>query len=160
MKELTITAPQGYEIDKENSTFEKIVFKEVCKYPEYPTYLTSDNSWLKCVRQELLGGNYSNGMPYLANGFFFSSVNNDRNEEIVSFIKLLAFRDAVWAIDNWKPDWTERIRNKYVISMYCGVLSYTYTESGNNILAFKTAETRDWFYNTHKDLIEKAKNLL
>lgn len=27
-KELKIQAPEGYEIDKENSTFEKIVFKK------------------------------------------------------------------------------------------------------------------------------------
>ena len=30
-KELKIEVPQGYEIDKENSTFEKIVFKKVEK---------------------------------------------------------------------------------------------------------------------------------
>lgn len=29
MKELTIVPPEGYEIDKENSTLEKIVFKEI-----------------------------------------------------------------------------------------------------------------------------------
>lgn len=29
MKELKITPPEGYEIDKENSTFEKIVFKKI-----------------------------------------------------------------------------------------------------------------------------------
>lgn len=33
MKELIITAPEGYEIDKEKSTFEKIIFKETI-----PTY--------------------------------------------------------------------------------------------------------------------------
>ena len=34
MKTLKIETPEGYEIDKENSTFEKIVFKEVKS--EYP----------------------------------------------------------------------------------------------------------------------------
>ena len=29
MKELKIEVPQGYEIDKEKSTFEKIVFKKI-----------------------------------------------------------------------------------------------------------------------------------
>ena len=33
MKELKIEVPQGYEIDKEKSTFEKIVFKKVEDLP-------------------------------------------------------------------------------------------------------------------------------
>ena len=32
--ELKIDIPEGYEIDKEKSTFEKIVFKEKCTYPK------------------------------------------------------------------------------------------------------------------------------
>lgn len=31
MKQITITPPQGYEVDKEKSTFETIVFKEIEK---------------------------------------------------------------------------------------------------------------------------------
>ena len=34
-KEITITPPEGYEIDKENSTFEKIVFKKKDEYPYF-----------------------------------------------------------------------------------------------------------------------------
>ena len=33
-KELKIDIPEGYEIDKENSTFERIVFKKKYTYPK------------------------------------------------------------------------------------------------------------------------------
>ena len=33
-KELKIEVPDGYEIDKKNSTFEKIVFKKKHTYPK------------------------------------------------------------------------------------------------------------------------------
>ena len=33
-KELKINIPEGYEIDKENSTFERIVFKKKSTYPK------------------------------------------------------------------------------------------------------------------------------
>ena len=36
MKNLTITPPEGYEIDKEQSTFENIVFKPVPKTVSLP----------------------------------------------------------------------------------------------------------------------------
>ena len=34
MKNLKITAPQGYEIDKDKSTFENIVFKKLNELPK------------------------------------------------------------------------------------------------------------------------------
>ena len=40
MKELKIEIPDGYEIDKENSTFEKIVFKPLNPYPK---------TWEECI---------------------------------------------------------------------------------------------------------------
>lgn len=33
-KEIKIEIPQGYEIDKEKSTFEKIVLKKICNRPK------------------------------------------------------------------------------------------------------------------------------
>lgn len=48
-KEVKIEIPEGYEIDKENSTFEKIVFKEVkCKYTKeliYPNFINSTSDY-------------------------------------------------------------------------------------------------------------------
>ncbi len=37
-KEIKIEAPQGFEIDQENSTFEKIVFKEIISNPMLEVY--------------------------------------------------------------------------------------------------------------------------
>jgi hypothetical protein len=50
MKQITITPPQGYEVDKEKSTFETIVFKEIEKKPTAHEFLTN---WLNENRLKL-----------------------------------------------------------------------------------------------------------
>jgi len=43
MKSMIITPPAGYEIDREKSTFDEIIFKEVkCKYPIELSHMTPD----------------------------------------------------------------------------------------------------------------------
>ena len=53
MEELTIIPPKGYEVDKKNSTFEKIVFKEIST--DMP------RSWNEfCQHSDTLGEYYIN----------------------------------------------------------------------------------------------------
>ena len=46
MKELKVEIPKGYEIDKENSTFECIKFKpkDVCEFSPFDRVLVRDNN--------------------------------------------------------------------------------------------------------------------
>ena len=61
--------------------------------------------------------------------------------------------------EGWKPDW-EIEYVKYYIRVYKNKWNLDYHSSAHCLLAFKTEETRDRFFEDHKDLIEIAKPLL
>lgn len=158
MKQVTITPPEGYEIDKENSTFEKIVFKEVLKVPV-------QKKWEDFGEIE---GYYIDNMSNIILHKAYSSEDN-RNiiptlkeaEAMLALIQLMQWRDKV----NGQPllewcDWSNSRQNKYIIhkdrdTLYCGISS-----TMSFIMAFKTREIRDQFFIDHKDLLETAKILL
>ena len=61
--------------------------------------------------------------------------------------------------EGWKPDW-EIEYVKYYIKVYKNKWHLDYHSSALCLLAFKTEETRDRFFEDHRDLIEIAKPLL
>ena len=77
----------------------------------------------------------------------------------LAFIQLIALCDKWNEIDEFKIDWTDS-NPKYSIMSQDGKIflgSYIMTSFP---LTFKTKGTRDLFYETFKDLIEQAKNLI
>lgn len=61
--------------------------------------------------------------------------------------------------EGWKPDW-EIEYVKYYIKVYKNKWNLDYHSSAHCLLAFKTEETRDRFFEDHRDLIEIAKPFL
>lgn len=61
--------------------------------------------------------------------------------------------------EGWKPDW-EIEYVKYYIRVYKNKWHLDYHSSVLCLLAFKTEETRDRFFEDHRDLIEIAKPFL
>lgn len=61
--------------------------------------------------------------------------------------------------EGWKPDW-EIEYVKYYIKVYKNKWHLDYHSSAHCLLAFKTEETRDRFFEDHRDLIEIAKPFL
>lgn len=61
--------------------------------------------------------------------------------------------------EGWKPDW-EIEYVKYYIRVYKNKWHLDYHSSAHCLLAFKTEETRDRFFEDHRDLIEIAKPFL
>lgn len=61
--------------------------------------------------------------------------------------------------EGWKPDW-EIEYVKYYIKVYKNKWRLDYHSSAHCLLAFKTEETRDRFFEDHRDLIEIAKPFL
>ena len=82
--------------------------------------------------------------------------------------KLIICRNAYWKIAGeqmgldkpWKPDWTNKTQDKYVIYTDGNTICTNWFCLGHNIIAFPTEEMRDAFYENFKDLIEKCKELL
>ena len=155
-KEFKIQVPEGYKIDKEKSTFEKIVFKKVDKgLPKTWEEVGVIKGWYTYA-----GGSIN----YFSEGI--STKCADRNifptkeeaEASLALAQLCQLRDIY--NDGWKPDWERDSQVKWCIEMEgCNVIRNRYY-SINRILAFKSEQLRDKFLENFRDLIETAKPLL
>jgi len=154
-KEMKIQVPEGYEIDKEKSTFEKIVFKKVEN--ELP------KSWedLGVIR-----GFYVNAHSEARD--FECCTNKDSNkntfptkkeaEACLALAQLCQLRDRY--NNGWKPNWEDYNETKYCIEFCQGRIETIDRVNCHKILTFKTEELRDKFLENFRDLIETAKPLL
>lgn len=154
-KELKITPPEGYEIDREKSTFEHIVFKEVSKkFPSKWEDLPILKGWYISNDSKVVGVN--NGTIEEINKNIWPT--KELAEAALALSQLMQLRQA-W-IGGWKPDFASGDA-KYVIMNYKDKVSadlQSYQVS--HILTFPSAGLRDNFFTTFKDLLEIAKPLL
>ena len=147
-KKLKINIPEGYEIDKEKSTFEEIVFKKVedplAKLPktwkEYCKYAKDCPSYFGNPRK-------NNIFETRFDGFYNEFFTEERAKQYVSLGKLLQLRDY------WVGDWKINSDNIYVI--YKNVIIVTMPNSGFP-LTFPTREMAEEFKNCFEDLIKEA----
>ena len=154
-KEMKIQAPEGYEIDRENSTFEKIVFKKVER--ELP------KKW-----EDLMGvsGFYvdSHSKVNVFRGCFAKEETKnifptkEEAKACLALAQLCQLRDKY--NDGWKPDWNNGKEYKYSIVINTGRPFVETYFNVQKVLSFKTEELRDKFLENFKDLIEIAKPLL
>ena len=153
-KEMKIQVPEGYEIDKENSTFEKIVFKrkELPKSWEdlitVKGYCVTTFSKIEDCCEECY--------TYKENKNIFPT--REEAEACLALAQLCQLRDRY--NDGWKPDWEDYEQFKWWIVFFkdnIRVAEYLFIKK---MLAFKTEELRDKFLENFRDLIETAKPLL
>ena len=146
-KKLKINIPEGYESDKEKSTFEEIVFKKIedplaklpktweeyCKQTEgYVSYFFSSP---KSIIKSWFEGSYN------------EFITEERVKQFVALGKLLQLRDY------WVGDWKRNSDNIYVI--YKNVIMAAMHNS-DFPLTFPTREMAKEFKNCFKDLIKEA----
>lgn len=162
-KQLKIIPPKGYEVDKENSTFECIKFKpikpklpktweEFCE--EYP--LTDEECWINSMGY----------VEYIVKPGKKRNSKVDRNllpsleyaKAILALCQLIQLRDCY--NDGWEPDWCDYKQYKYCIKMDGMEIMKAVHLTFSYILAFKSKELRDEFAKNFISLIEVAKPLL
>ena len=151
-KTLKITPPEGYEVDKEKSTFSEIIFKKI--EPNLPM------SWeeLGVVKGYFI---YQNNVHSVID----KAIDRNRNvfptkeeaKAMLAMAQLCQLRDA-WN-GGWKADWDDPTE-KYCIYSYCYKLEKATFRYTYNPMTFKTIELRDKFMETFKDLLEEAKPFL
>lgn len=140
-KEVKITIPEGYEIDKENSTSECIKFKKKVN--------DEINTWkdIKSVK-----GYYIDFGSSIAK--IESNMVENSNKNIFISEKYAKAALALAQISQLMPyyggeitdeEWSNSFTTKYVISVYCTVICKTISVTNRNILAFHTPEQRDRF---------------
>lgn len=161
MKELKIEVPQGYEVDKEKSTFEKIIFKKI--KVELP------KTWEEFCEQTPIKNLEFFINPFSGiNGRSYQSRqrNADRNllstkedaEAYLALIQLHRLRDIYR--QDWKPDWSNEYQKKHVIEYRINTFKIDVLYSTQCFLSFQSQEIAEEFFNNFKDLIEKAKELI
>lgn len=157
-KTITFNIPEGYIVDKENSTNKNIVLKlakseRVTTWEEYCKKMDGKESYYCNFTSVKIGSSHF-GLEPLVTEF-------DNLKDTVAFTalgKLLKLRKD-W-IGEWEPDWTSAYTDKYAI--YCTNNSLYKSSSClvSHIMSFPTTEMRDEFFDCFKDLLEQAKELI
>lgn len=161
-KELKIIPPEGYEVDKKNSTFECIKFKPI--KPQLP------KTWEELCETHPLTGEecWVNSVGYVEVGVKPGKRNSktDRNllpslkyaKAMLALCQLIQLRDCY--NDSWQPDWNDRDTLKYCLGVSQNRIIKEVLQVTSEVMVFKTEELRDKFLENFKDLIEIAKPLL
>ena len=143
-KELKIIPPIGYEIDRQKSTFEKIIFKKI---PENPKTWEEYCSLMKGKTMY-----YTNCNTITVSGFSDAHdkfANKKRAEQFIALGKLLQLRDYwVKGYDKFSYlVWNSGGRRVFVCD-WSGVTPYP--------LTFPTKEMAEEFKDCFEDLIKQA----
>jgi hypothetical protein len=171
-KELKINVPEGYEIDRENSTFECIKFKPIKNglpktWEEFCEITPKSGEYFIGVGSKIIPFSRWNGAKRYQEDKNVLP-NKETAEAMLALCQLIQLRDCY--NDGWKPDWSKTNPTKVWWNI-SGISKYTIYFNENQItrgsetsrqqiLAFKTEELRDQFLENFRDLIETAKPLL
>lgn len=157
MKEIKTQIPEGWEIDREKSTFECIVLKE--KEPR-------ELKWEEFGKVEGFYVNTYSKIRLLSKG-----ESNDENkntwptkpeaEAALALSELLQWRNKAngQPIRDW-CDWTNADQEKIIVKPVRHEIAVSSTCTFSHPLAFKTYELAEKFMKQHKTLIEIARPLL
>ena len=147
-KELKIIPPIGYEIDRQKSTFEKIIFKKI---PENPKTWEDYCSLMKGKTVY-----YTNCNNITVSGFSEAHdkfVTKKRAEQFIALGKLLQLRDY----------WVKRSKFEDAICIYTwndGLIATDDCDINEYALTFPTQEMADKFITCFSDLIKQASPLV
>lgn len=153
MKNLKITAPEGYEIDKANSTFENIVFKPT-KIPKSWEELGKISGVFQATAGGVLGIGQVRTLEKNKNVY----ATKEQAEASLALAQLSQLREVYR--DGWKPDYIDENQIKHTIEFHKGVIDTDWYYRRCIFLSFQSAEVRDLFLENFRDLIEQAKPLM
>ena len=149
-KELKIIPPIGYEIDRQKSTFEKIIFKKI---PENP------KTWEDYCK--LTKGSYSNYANATTNivykdrhtGAYNEFTTKERAKQFIALGQLMQLRDY----------WVKRSKFEDASGVFTGSDGLIVTNKcdlNDCSLTFPTQEMADKFITCFRDLIKQASPLV
>lgn len=150
-KELKITPPEGYEIDKENSTFECIQFKPIVK-----RWKDNKNAIIRGFYIDTFSYIYNNnGKNESHNHNLFATKKQAKSALAMAQISQIMANDERFGGIVTDEEWEDTDLDKYVIlrnnlNTTCnGTACYNYS-----FLAFHTIKQRDLFLKENEDLVK------
>ena len=155
-KELKIQIPDGYEIDKEKSTFEKIVFKKKknTKPRSWEEYLELNTGFDGAGIDWNCGGVQTTGLRHRGKAI----VPTHLAQPFIAMMQLMSLRQA-W-IGDWKPDWSSGYSSNYCVVGAGDRFDVCILGKCRYALSFPTIEMAKDFMDCFKGLLEIAKPLL
>ena len=155
-KELKIQIPDGYKIDKEKSTFEKIVFKkkEDTKPRSWEEYLELNTGFDGAGIDWNCGGVQTTGLHHRGKAI----VPTHLAQPFIAMMQLMSLRQA-W-IGDWKPDWSSGYSSNYCVVGVGDCFDVCILGKCRYALSFPTIEMAKDFMDCFKGLLEIAKPLI
>lgn len=154
MKHINIECPQGYEIDKEKSTFERIVFKEIKKeLPKKWEELNMVAGWYTSINGTYFQTSPTKCTTYSRNLF----LNEEQAEASIALAQLSQLREVYR--QGWTPDWNDS-DYKYCVLMENDEITIDGVFSYASFLSFQDVKTARLFRDNFTDLIKQAAPLL
>lgn len=156
-KKLKINIPEGYEIDKEKSTFEEIVFKKVeDPFTKLPKTWREYRNCTIGYKSYFWDNSLESSSVSSFSGVYSEFSTEERVKQYVALGKLIQLRDY-WT-NNWKSDGDSFI-------VYTARFEPTLIKVGRSLgtnypLAFPTEQMAKKFKECFKDLLIEASPLL
>jgi hypothetical protein len=156
MKTLKINVPEGYEIDKEQSTFENIVFKEIKN--ELP------KSWEDLENLKGFYVGHTSDIVMTSDHVRKSKINRfifateEQAEASITLAQLSQLREVYR--QGWEPDYTDNYAVKYGIHFTNQGLKIGAFYETTVFLMFQSEKIAKEFLENFRDLIEQAKPLI
>ena len=149
-KEINIVAPEGYEIDRENSTFECIKFKPIEKKrwrdneEEFITgyYIEFDSEILPTI-EENTSSNYN----------VFVTRKQAKSALAMARISQIMANDERFGGVVTDEEWKDRHTIKFTIIKRLNLISLVPLYKDYEFLAFHTTEQRNLFLEENEDLV-------
>jgi hypothetical protein len=155
MKTLKINVPEGYEIDKEQSTFENIVFKEIKN--ELP------KSWEELENLKGFYIGHTSDIVMTSDHVRKSKINRfifateEQAEASITLAQLSQLREVYR--QGWEPDWSAE-NEKICIVCRDSIFELDSFCHTSYFLSFQSKGIAQQFLENFRDLIEKAKPLI
>lgn len=149
-KEIRITPPEGFEIDKENSTFDCIKFKPIVKRWRDKNvriegyYICGSNSYI-C---------YSDSYFNVPNNYnIFATKKQAKSALAMARISQIMANDKRFGGVVTDEEWRNNSLRKYAIIREGENIYLPFCYTYYSFLAFHTEEQRDLFFEENEDLI-------
>jgi len=146
-KKMTITPPDGYEIDKEKSTLSEIVFKKIEK--EVKVWEDIDRIKGTYIDGNCIFGEVDRAHQINENkNIFIDDIHAKSALAMAQISQLMPYYGGKITKDEWIGH-----GDKYCILNVRGVLSFERINAWQNLLSFHTNEQREEFYKNNKQLV-------
>jgi hypothetical protein len=151
--ELIITPPEGFQIDQQNSTFEKIVFKKSTTNVKSWNDLRPKTAWYISAGAQITKLNEPSIGRYNHNLLPTEEIA----EAMLALCQLTMLRHE--ARKGWVPDYTNGNERKYCFYIYENEWALLINYHVHEFFTFQTEEIRDVFFKNHINLLNQIKPL-